>query len=127
MLIIAATPIGNLADTSDRLRAALEESQVIAAEDTRRTRKLIAGLGIETRAELLSLHEHNEHERAREVVARARNADVLLVSDAGMPGVSDPGYRVVNVAIEEGIDVTVLPGPSAVLTALVLSGLPSDR
>ncbi len=127
MLILAATPIGNLGDASQRLRDALATVPVIASEDTRTTQHLLRALGIEARPRLLPLHEHNERERAAEVLGLAREADVLVLTDAGMPTVSDPGFALVRAAAEAGVGVTVLPGPSAVLTALALSGLPTDR
>ena len=127
MIILGATPIGNLGDASRRLVEALASVGVIAAEDTRTAIQLMRGLGIENRPRLIALHEHNEGEKAAEVVELARNADVLVLTDAGMPAVSDPGYRLVEAAIAAGVRVTALPGPSAVLTALALSGLPTDR
>ncbi len=127
MIILAGTPIGNLGDASRRLVEALEGATVIAAEDTRTTQRLLSGLGILNRPRLIALHEHNERERAGDVVALARDRDVLVVSDAGMPSVSDPGYALVSAAIDAGVAVTALPGPSAVLTALAVSGLPTDR
>jgi len=127
VIILGATPIGNLGDASRRLVETLERVQVVAAEDTRVTVQLLRGLGIENRPKLMALHEHNERERAAELVELARDEDVLLLSDAGMPTVSDPGYAVVAAAIAAGVTVTALPGPSAVLTALALSGLPTDR
>lgn len=127
MLILAATPIGNLGDASDRLRRALADTAVIAAEDTRTTQRLLAALGVDNRPRLIALHDHNERDRAAEIVALAREQDVLLLSDAGMPTVSDPGFSVVARAAAEGVGVTVIPGPSAVVTALAASGLPTDR
>lgn len=127
MLILAATPIGNLGDATQRLREALRTAPVIASEDTRMTRHLLRALGIEAQPRLIALHDHNERERAAELIELARDADVLLVSDAGMPTVSDPGFALVRAAAEAGVGVTVLPGASAVLTALALSGLPTDR
>ncbi|MDJ1113308.1 16S rRNA (cytidine(1402)-2'-O)-methyltransferase [Microbacterium dauci] len=127
MLIIAATPIGNLGDATGRLRTALEDATVVAAEDTRTTQRLLQALGIENRPRLIALHDHNEKARAGELAALAASEDVLLLSDAGMPTVSDPGYAVVAAAVEAGVDVTALPGPSAVITALALAGLPTDR
>lgn len=127
MLLLAATPIGNLGDASRRLVEALERVEVIAAEDTRTTVQLLRGLGIENRPRLIALHEHNEREKAAELVELARDADLLLVSDAGMPTVSDPGFVLVQAAIAAGVVVSALPGPSAVLMALALSGLPTDR
>ncbi|MFL0566077.1 16S rRNA (cytidine(1402)-2'-O)-methyltransferase [Microbacterium sp. 179-I 1D1 NHS] len=127
MLILAATPIGNLGDATGRLRTALEDATIVAAEDTRTTQRLLQALGIENRPRLIALHDHNEKQRATELVALAATEDVLLLSDAGMPTVSDPGYAVVAAAVEHGVDVTALPGPSAVITALALAGLPTDR
>jgi len=127
MLILAATPIGNLKDASLRLIELLESAETVAAEDTRVTAKLLRGLGIENRPRLIPLHEHNEREKATSLVELARDGDLVLLSDAGMPTVSDPGYLLVSAAIEAGVDVTVVPGPSAVVTALALSGLPTDR
>lgn len=127
MIILAATPIGNLGDASKRLVDALETATVIAAEDTRTTQRLLAGLNVANRPRLIALHEHNETQRAAEVVALAAAGDVLVLSDAGMPTVSDPGYALVVAAAEAGVAVTALPGPSAVLTALAVSGLPTDR
>ena len=127
MIILAATPIGNLGDASVRLRETLESATVIAAEDTRRTAQLLRMLEIDNRPELLALHDHNEHERAASLVERAAESDVVLVSDAGMPTVSDPGFRVVQLAAERGVTVTAIPGPSAVVTALAVAGLPTDR
>ncbi len=127
MIILGATPIGNLGDASRRLIETLERVGTIAAEDTRVTVQLLRGLGIENRPKLVALHEHNERERATELVELARTEDVLVLSDAGMPTVSDPGFALVAAAIDGGVTVTALPGPSAVLTALALSGLPTDR
>lgn len=127
MIILAATPIGNLGDASARLIEALRTVEVIAAEDTRTTQHLLRALGIEARPRLIALHEHNETQRAAEIVELGRDRDVLVLSDAGMPGISDPGYPLVVAAAAAGVTVTALPGPSAVLTALALSGLPTDR
>lgn len=127
MILLAATPIGNLGDASLRLRETLANATVIAAEDTRHTAQLLRLLEIETRAEFVALHDHNEHERAAGLVDRARHEDIVLVSDAGMPTVSDPGFRVVQLAAAAGVEVSVIPGPSAVITALAVSGLPTDR
>jgi len=127
VIILAATPIGNLGDASRRLIEALESATIVAAEDTRTTQRLLAALGIANRPRLLSLHDHNEKDRAPEIVELARSADVLVLSDAGMPTVSDPGYGLVVAAAEAGVVVTAIPGPSAVLTALAVSGLPTDR
>lgn len=127
MILLAATPIGNLGDASLRLRETLAEARVIAAEDTRHTAQLLRLLGIENRPELVALHDHNEHERAAALVERAVHEDIVLVSDAGMPTVSDPGFRVVQLAAERGVEVSAIPGPSAVITALAIAGLPTDR
>jgi 16S rRNA (cytidine1402-2'-O)-methyltransferase len=127
VLILAATPIGNLSDSSARLIEHLGTSKFIAAEDTRTLLKLARGLGIKLDAKLFSLHEHNEAERVTQLLEIAATEDVLVVSDAGMPTVSDPGFVLVRAAIEAGIEVTVIPGPSAVLAALAVSGLPTDR
>ncbi|MBA8815770.1 16S rRNA (cytidine1402-2'-O)-methyltransferase [Microbacterium halimionae] len=127
MIILAATPIGNLGDVTRRLVEALENATVVAAEDTRTTQRLLAGLGITNRPRLIAVHDHNEKERAAEIIALAETDDVLVISDAGMPTVSDPGYGLVSAAIAAGVTVTALPGPSAVLTALAVAGLPTDR
>ena len=127
MIILGATPIGNLGDASRRLVEALSSATVVAAEDTRTAIQLMRALGVENRPRLVALHEHNETERAAELVEQARDADLLVLTDAGMPTVSDPGYRLVETAVAAGVRVTVLPGPSAVLTALAVSGLPTDR
>ena len=127
-ITLAATPIGNVSDASLRLRRALEQADLIAAEDTRRLRSLAQRLDVEPRGRVIAFHEHNERERAAELLEAARaGLCVLVVSDAGMPSVSDPGYRLVQAAVREQVPVTVAPGPSAVLTALALSGLASDR
>jgi 16S rRNA (cytidine1402-2'-O)-methyltransferase len=127
VIILGATPIGNLGDASRRLVEALSNATVVAAEDTRTAVQLMRALGVENRPRLVALHEHNETQRAAELAAQARDEDVLVLTDAGMPTVSDPGYRLVEAAIAAGVDVTVLPGPSAVLAALAVSGLPTDR
>lgn len=127
MIWIAATPIGNLGDASPRLREALANADVIAAEDTRRTAQLMRLLEIASQTELIALHDHNEQQRAEALVTRAETEEIVLVSDAGMPTVSDPGFRVVQLAAERGVPVSVIPGPSAVLAALAVSALPTDR
>ncbi|MFF5565900.1 16S rRNA (cytidine(1402)-2'-O)-methyltransferase [Streptomyces sp. NPDC012623] len=127
-LVLAGTPIGDVADAPPRLSTELETADVIAAEDTRRLRRLTQALGVRTRGRVVSYFEGNETARTPELVeALADGARVLLVTDAGMPSVSDPGYRLVAAAVERDIRVTAVPGPSAVLTALALSGLPVDR
>ncbi|AGW40917.1 tetrapyrrole methylase [Leifsonia xyli subsp. cynodontis DSM 46306] len=127
MIILAATPIGNLGDASARLVQTLAAATVVAAEDTRVAQRLLAGLGVTGRPRLLPLHEHNERDRAAELVVLARDRDIVVLSDAGMPTVSDPGFALVSAAVAAGVAVTALPGPSAVLTALTVSGLPTDR
>jgi 16S rRNA (cytidine1402-2'-O)-methyltransferase len=127
-LLLCATPIGNLQDVTLRVLAALAGADVVACEDTRHTRLLLDRHGI-VAASLVSFHEHNERARAQELVARiaAAGAVVALVSDAGMPLVSDPGFALVRACVAAGLAVEVLPGPSAVVTALVASGLPGER
>ena len=125
-LVVCPTPIGNLEDVTLRVLAALREADVVACEDTRRTRVLLDRYGVS--ASLVSYHEHNERARATELVERMRSgAVVALVSDAGMPLVSDPGYVLVEACVAAGLAVEVLPGPSAALAALVASALPADR
>src|SRR6202140_4058544 len=125
-LLVCPTPIGNLEDITLRVLAALREADVVACEDTRRTRVLLDRYGVN--AKLVSYHEQNESERAAELVARMRQgAVVALVSDAGMPLVSDPGFVLVRACVAAGLAVEVLPGPSAALAALVASALPADR
>ncbi|MGF1662908.1 MAG: 16S rRNA (cytidine(1402)-2'-O)-methyltransferase [Kineosporiaceae bacterium] len=128
MLVLAATPIGDPEDASARLRRWLRDADVLAAEDTRRLRRLCTTLGVEPRGRLVAHHDHTEARLVEELLADVRaGRDVLVVTDAGMPTVSDPGYRVVAAAAREGLAVTVVPGPSAVLAALAVSGLPTDR
>jgi 16S rRNA (cytidine1402-2'-O)-methyltransferase len=127
VLILAATPIGNLSDASPRLVEHLVGSKFIAAEDTRTLFKLAQALGVKINARTFSLHDHNERERLEQLVEVARDNDLLVVSDAGMPTVSDPGFNLVRACAEAGVDVTIVPGPSAVLSALAVSGLPTDR
>lgn len=122
-VVLAATPLGNVADASPRLRQALAQADVIAAEDTRRTRALAAALGVEPRGKIVSNFDHNEAQRSAELIAQARTGVVLVVTDAGMPIVSDPGHSLVAAAHDAGVSVTCIPGPSAVPTALALSGL----
>ena len=127
-LVLAATPIGHPRDASPRLRDELGRADVLAAEDTRRLRRLAADLEVVPRGKAVSYHEHNESSRTGELVDRLLEGDrVVLVTDAGMPSVSDPGYRLVRAAIRVGIPVTCVPGPSAVLMALAVSGMPVDR
>jgi len=127
VIILAATPIGNLGDASRRLIEVLENAEIVAAEDTRTTQRLLQALKIENRPRLIALHDHNEKHKATELAALAEEQDVVVVSDAGMPAVSDPGYGLVAAAVERGVTVTAIPGPSAVLMALAISGLPTDR
>ena len=125
-LYVVGTPIGNLADLSERARATLGSVDLVAAEDTRRTGRLLAHLGLKVR--MLSLFEGNERQRIDELLDRLREGErVALVSDAGMPAVSDPGFRLLRAAVEAGVEISVVPGPSAVTAALVVSGLPTDR
>lgn len=127
-LVLAGTPIGNLSDASPALRAALATADVIAAEDTRRLRNLLSALEVSTGARIVSYFDGNEASRAESLLADLQQGrTVVVVTDAGMPTVSDPGYRLVTLAVEAGIAVSVVPGPSAVLVALALSGLPTDR
>ncbi len=127
-LVLAGTPIGDVADAPPRLAAELAAAEVIAAEDTRRLRRLTQALGVHTTGRVVSYFEGNEAARTPELAdALEAGARVLLVTDAGMPSVSDPGYRLVAAAVERGVKVTAVPGPSAVLTALAVSGLPVDR
>ena len=126
-LWLVGTPIGNLGDVTERARRTLASANVIACEDTRRTRGLLTHLGI-SGPRLVSFYAANERRRVPELLDHLRDGrDVALVTDAGMPGVSDPGYSLVSACVEEGIPVDVAPGPSAVLGALVVSGLPTDR
>ncbi|MEE1758176.1 16S rRNA (cytidine(1402)-2'-O)-methyltransferase [Streptomyces sp. SP18BB07] len=128
ILVLAGTPIGEIADAPPRLAEELAGADVIAAEDTRRLRRLTQALGVQPGGRIVSYFEGNEAARTPELVeALVGGARVLLVTDAGMPSVSDPGYRLVAAAVEKDIRVTAVPGPSAVLTALALSGLPVDR
>jgi 16S rRNA (cytidine1402-2'-O)-methyltransferase len=128
VLVLAATPIGRFEDASPRLAAELAAADVVAAEDTRRLRRLTTALGIELRGRVVSYFEGNERARTASLVeALVAGERVVLVTDAGMPGVSDPGYRLVAAAVERGVTVTTVPGPSAVLAALAVSGLPIDR
>ena len=125
-LYVVGTPIGNLADLSERARETLATVDLVAAEDTRRTGRLLAHLGLKIR--MLSLFEGNERQRIDELLDRLREGErVALVSDAGMPAVSDPGFRLLRAAIDAGVEISVVPGPSAVTAALVVSGLPIDR
>nr|WP_235958868.1 16S rRNA (cytidine(1402)-2'-O)-methyltransferase [Nocardioides acrostichi] len=128
VLVLAGTPIGRPDDAPPRLAAELAAADVVAAEDTRRLHRLVSDLGIELSGAVVSYFEGNEAARTPGLVERLLDGDrVVLATDAGMPSVSDPGYRLVAAAVEAGVRVTAVPGPSAVLTALALSGLPVDR
>ncbi|MEO7060051.1 MAG: 16S rRNA (cytidine(1402)-2'-O)-methyltransferase [Lapillicoccus sp.] len=128
VLVLAATPIGDPRDAAPRLAAELAMADVVAAEDTRRLRRLLTDLGVEPTGRVISYHEHNENARTPDLVERLLSGDrVVVVTDAGMPSVSDPGYRLVVAAVDAGVRVTCVPGPSAVLMALAVSGLPVDR
>ena len=128
MLILAATPLGNPLDASQSLKDAIVAAKFIAAEDSRKFSRLCSDLGIVHSAKVISFFEGNESDRIDDLSELLKSGeDLLVVTDAGMPGVSDPGYRLVRAAIDNDIDVKVLPGPSAVTTALLLSGLPTDR
>ena len=128
LIMLAATPVGNAGDASARLVDALTTSDVIAAEDTRRLRALLSRLDVQPRGQIVSFYEGNESARVPELIERAAaGARVLVVTDAGMPSISDPGFRLVREAHESDVDITCLPGPSAALAALVLSGLPVAR
>jgi 16S rRNA (cytidine1402-2'-O)-methyltransferase len=128
ILVLAGTPIGDISDAPPRLAEELAGADVVAAEDTRRLRRLTQALGVTPKGRVVSYFEGNESARTPELVEELTGgARVLLVTDAGMPSVSDPGYRLVAAAVERDVKVTAVPGPSAVLTALALSGLPVDR
>ncbi len=127
-LVLVATPIGNLGDLAPRAVEVLQSADVIAAEDTRRTRALLTHAGVQARGRLRAVHGHNERARAAAIVEEVRSGlRVAYVTDAGMPGISDPGARLVRACLDAGLAVDLVPGPSAALAALVLSGLPTDR
>jgi 16S rRNA (cytidine1402-2'-O)-methyltransferase len=127
-LILAATPLGNPGDASPRLKSAIESAAIIAAEDSRRFHRLCADIEVTFTARVLSFFEGNEEERSHELLAELKSGTtVLVVSDAGMPTISDPGFRLMRDAIAQGVEVSVIPGPSAVTMAVALSGLPTDR
>ncbi|MBT8161181.1 MULTISPECIES: 16S rRNA (cytidine(1402)-2'-O)-methyltransferase [Arthrobacter] len=127
-IVLAATPIGNVGDASGRLIELLQTADIVAAEDTRRLHRLVHSLGITVGGRVISYHEHNEAAKTEELLEQVRaGKTIIMVSDAGMPAVSDPGFRLVEGAVAAGLSVTAFPGPSAVLTALALSGLPTDR
>lgn len=127
-LTLAATPLGNPGDASARLKDAIENAAVVAAEDSRKFHRLCADLNINFTGRVISFFEGNEQERTTEILAMLNaGTSILVVSDAGMPTISDPGFRLMRDAIAQGIDVSVIPGPSAVTTAIALAGLPTDR
>lgn len=127
-LLLAATPIGNYADASTRLRIALQSADMIAAEDTRKAKNLLNNLKVVFSGKIISFYEHNENFRIQEILATVREGKtVVVISDAGMPVVNDPGYSLVQASIRAGIEPQCLPGPSAILTALILSGLPANK
>ena len=127
-IVLAATPIGNTGDASARLVELLGTADIVAAEDTRRLHRLVQSLGVTVAGRVISYHEHNEAAKTTELLEQVRAGSTLvMVTDAGMPSVSDPGFRLVEGAVAAGLTVTAVPGPSAVLTALALSGLPTDR
>ena len=128
MLVLAATPLGNPSDASQRLKDALASAEVVAAEDTRRAKDLDRALGVRIAGRLVSFHDHAEEQRTEQLVAELRDGrTVLVISDAGTPLVNDPGFRLVRATVAADLPVTCLPGPSAVTTALALSGLATDR
>jgi len=124
-LYVVATPIGNLEDISQRALRILREVKLIAAEDTRKTKRLLTTYDIKT--PMTSYYEHNKRTKIDYILGYLKDGDVALVSEAGMPGISDPGYELITAATQQGIPVIPIPGPSAVITALVISGLPTDR
>ena len=127
-VVLAATPIGNVSDASARLKALIERADIVAAEDTRRLYDLANRLGVHVNGRVIAYHDHNERNKADGLLDEVETgATVLVVSDAGMPTINDPGLAIVRRAIERGLPVTCAPGPSAVLDALALSGLPTDR
>ncbi|UVJ41536.1 16S rRNA (cytidine(1402)-2'-O)-methyltransferase [Arthrobacter sp. CJ23] len=127
-IVLGGTPIGNVGDATTRLVELLATADIVAAEDTRRLHRLVQSLGVTVSGRVISYHEHNEAAKTGELLDHVRaGKTILMVSDAGMPAVSDPGFRLVEGAVAAGLSVTAAPGPSAVLTALALSGLPTDR
>ena len=127
-LVVVAAPIGNIGDISERVRSAIARATFVAAEDSRRFARLCKDLSIESNARVISFFEGNEKDRLQELTdALMEHDEVILITDSGMPGISDPGYRAISLALEKGFPIQVLPGASAVTTALLLSGLPVDR
>lgn len=127
MLFVTATPIGNLSDASERLKTTLKEADLIAAEDTRKLKQLAGGLDIKLKAKVVSVNDTNEREQVEQLANLAKTSKVVLVSDAGMPTISDPGYNLVKHCHEIGVEVLSIAGPSAVSSALSVSGLPTNR
>jgi 16S rRNA (cytidine1402-2'-O)-methyltransferase len=127
VIILAASPIGNLGDHSPRLIDALTSAHMIVAEDTRKAKTLLSALGVTPHQPIKAMHEHNERQIVDDIVDLAKTRDVVVLTDAGMPGISDPGYVIVTRAHDVGVKVSVIPGPSAVISALAVSGLPTDR
>ena len=127
MIILAATPIGNLQDHSPRLIEALTKAHLIVAEDTRKAKTLLGALGVSPHQPIKAMHEHNERQIVADIVEQAKTRDVVVLTDAGMPAISDPGYVIATKAHDEGVKVSIIPGPSAVISALAVSGLPTDR
>ena len=127
MIIIAATPIGNLGDHSPRLIEALQKAHLVVAEDTRKAKTLTTALGVSLHQPITAMHEHNERQIVDDIVNVAKTRDVVVLTDAGMPGISDPGYVIASRAHDEHVTVSLIPGPSAVVSALAVSGLPTDR
>jgi len=127
VIILAATPIGNLGDHSPRLIDALTTANMIVAEDTRKAKTLLGALGVTAHQPIKAMHEHNERQIVDDIIEMAKTRDVVVLTDAGMPGISDPGYVIATKAHDEGVKVSVIPGPSAVISALAVSGLPTDR
>jgi 16S rRNA (cytidine1402-2'-O)-methyltransferase len=127
VIILAATPIGNLGDHSQRLIDALNTADMIVAEDTRKAKTLLSALGVTVHQPIKAMHEHNERQIVDDIIEMAKTRNVVVLTDAGMPGISDPGYVIATKAHDEGVKVSVIPGPSAVISALAVSGLPTDR
>lgn len=127
-IYIVATPIGNMADISERARSVLQNADVIACEDTRIAKKLFTLLGLETRKPFITLHDHNEEEHAAGILEMAKNGNsIALISDAGSPLISDPGYKLIRRCRQEGVCIYTIPGPCALICALQLSGLPTNK